>query len=292
MKPLATPEVLPPSTPLVHQDDIKEWDRSLRGAVDGHRSTLVEIAYYGAKLRSANGWSKLGFADEDDYRQDVGMGEKTWKDYLKLGERLSHLSLEEMSRLTFNAARLLTKVDSRIWQEYSWAEEAALLAPREFAMLVDQRNRQANPSAALETSTSLNIRIGISQLEPMEQRIQTIRKQRKLQSAAAVVDYALQAAERQSTVVQKISNLESTFSELAKVWQPDAPWSTQLSEPDSEREARLKAGALAGLNDAAVLSQRLTRKILRSLKELHEVLPEASDDKVEPANPISHAAAR
>lgn len=293
MRPVPVAEVLSPSTPIFHQDDIESWNLQLRQAVDGHRNTLVEIAYYGAKIRAANGWEKLGFVDEDGYREDVGLGEKTWKEYLKLGERLSHLSLEQMSRLTFKAARLLTRVDGQIWSEFAWAEEAALLPAREFAMLVDQRNREVNPAIKIEARGRLSVEVGLSQLEPMERKIESLKKQCRLQSTAAAVNYALEAAERQSSLIQRVANLESSINELARLWQTSAPWSTELSEPDSERDARLKAGAPTGLSDAAVLSQRITRRILRSLKEFHEVLPETSQSATSKSHkPDSTSAAR
>lgn len=285
MRPAATPEILPPSQPVIDQDDIAQWDQGLRRAVDGHRSTLVEIAYYGSRIRSANGWEKLGFADENEYRENIGLGESTWKEYLKLGDRLSHLGLSDMMRLTFKSARLLTKVDPKIWPEYAWTEEAALLPAREFAMLVDQRNREAGSSIKQESKGKITLDMPLTKVAGVERRIDTLKRRQKLQTTTATIEYALAAAERERSVNHVMEAIRSDMKQLNRLWEPGTPWAESLKESEEERDVRLTKGARpASLSDAAQLSQRLTRSILKSMREIHEVLPEASQSSA-PADP-------
>ena len=98
MRPALQPETIQPAS--IPQNEIAEWYDGLSQAVSAHRNSLVEIAYYGYRIRQSGQWEAIGFEGEDHCRQHLGISEKTWNQYLGLGERLIHLSLKEMQLLT------------------------------------------------------------------------------------------------------------------------------------------------------------------------------------------------
>lgn len=259
-----------PTAPAPLNPELAAWDRAIRNSVSGYRNALVEVAYYGRRIMDTpGGWHELGYDSEDAYRDSLGLTRRTWKKYLLLGARLSHLTLAEMKSLTVQSADLLTSVHPQIWEEFAWVEEAHLLPAKEFGMLIEQRNSELGHQVIIDPKVKFTVEITKSQLAQTERRIATLRKQHRLQSAAATLNYALDAAEREKAIASKVSGLESTVAELARLWQ-----STQLVESAEEKEIRLDEGAIS-LTDAGILSRKLTRQIMRSLETLHALYPEA-----------------
>lgn len=250
------------------------WFTSLSRAATSHRNSMVEIAYYGHRIAAADAWQELGFRDEDHCRQHLGFPESTWTGYMRLGDRLSMLTLEQMTQLTQTAARQLTRIHPKIWEEYSWVEEAKLLPARDFQTLVDSRNKEVSPMALSEPKSNVTIQVPMSQRKVIEARIEKLRRGNRLTTTAATLSHIVAAAESQADVTSQLINLESQVAELARLWQPDAPWSTSLSESSSEQELRLAGDHVPeSLAEAAILSQRLVRRLLKSMEALHAVLP-------------------
>jgi hypothetical protein len=283
MKPSAPAPAPPKVTAAVVASGtgIVEIYAQFKGAVERHRFSIVEMAFYGRRLKAAEDWEALGFRDEEHFRNHHGLSEQRWRDCLTLGERLGQLTLEQARELTVEAARYLTKIHPRIWEEYSWLDEARLLPPREFGMLVEQRNHESAPTRLAEPRANVMVQVPVSQRNAIERRLGSIRKYHSLPSAGAALDYSIRAAERERQVQSKLMGLEEELSKLARLWSPDVPWSVNLSESTAELEKRLTSGDSSSMSEAAALSQRLMGRILKSLEAVHEVLPEANQPTVD-----------
>lgn len=282
MKPSAPAPASPQVTaPAATGTGIVETYAQFKSAIERHRFSTIQMAYYGRRLKAAEDWESIGFRDEEHFRNHHGLSEQRWRDCLMLGERLMGLTLEQACDLTVDAARYLTKIHPRIWDEYSWLDEARLLPSREFGMLVEQRNHESSPARMVEPKANVMVQVPVSQRTAIERRLGNIRKYHKLQSAGAALEYSLRAAERERQVTSRLAGLEEEVAKLSRIWNPEGPWSVSLTESTDELEKRLAEGQSGSLSEAAALSQRLMSRILKSLEAVHEVLPETSQSTVD-----------
>jgi len=107
------------------------------------KTSLMLIAYWGCRVREADGWNELGFADEDTCRKYLGIPQSTWYKYLRIGEALYNLTFDDLQQITVGNAELLITVDHAIWADYPWVAEAKRLTSDEFAENIVMRNQTA-----------------------------------------------------------------------------------------------------------------------------------------------------
>lgn len=162
---------------------------------------MMEIAYYGYRLRQADSWAELGFESEENCYEELGIPQATWNRYLLLGERLAQLTLEQLRSLSLTSAQWLARVNSRIWNEYAWVEEARLLTAHDFAALVEQRNADckllAAKSAVTEGTVEFKVRVAPSRMRSFKQRLEKLRQVYDVRSVADALERALAAAEKE-----------------------------------------------------------------------------------------------
>lgn len=232
----------------------QEIDQLLRKSVKALRNSLVETAYFSFQLDSRDDWASLGFADGAEYAATgLGLNESTWETYLLLGERLSPLSLDQMRELSIAAARLITTISAKIWKEFDWLTEARILSSREFAGLVASRTKDLKLQGAglkglPEQSVKITVQIPASQQDRMEQRIESLRRARRLSSLSEALDLAMSAAEREPLLASRIEALAKASQELERVWE-QIPVEQDIPE-------------------AVMTTQRLARRIERAIKDL------------------------
>jgi hypothetical protein len=260
--------VVRPSQEITHSggETTQEIYSLLKKSVTRLRNAMVETAYFAYQLAARDEWSKLGFEDEEACRESLGLAESTWATYLLLGERLSSLTLDQMRELSVGCCRLITTISAKIWDEYAWVEEARVLSTREFSALVGQRNRDwkiAGRVGVAEPRAALTVQVPISQQQGLEQRIESLRRVRRLRSSSEALDQALAAAEREPVVVSQIELLAKAAAELERVWE------MLPQESAEEKEERYARGeGMNSVAEAASRTLRLTRKMLKVVKEL------------------------
>jgi len=273
------PSLVPTKFPIQPQPQIMasgelsspEMFAKVRSAATKLRNSLVEIAFYGWKLRQRQAWQELGFVDEDAAREDLGLSQSMWGTYMILGERLEGLTMDQMSTVTVEAARLLTRIHPNVWAEYAWLQEARALPMRKFALLVEQRNQQASPKALVEPRVIMDIKVPVTQKQRLDDRMQVLRKQQNLTTNAATLDYALGAAEREAQLRAEIAALQQQVTSLAELWPANQPWSANVGNESPEEQAERIATGQAPLTTAAHHTQDLTTKIRQSLEAINAV---------------------
>lgn len=257
------PSTLPPSTAPISLSDIYQRFSTL---VHQERRTAGELAFLAFRLWTANEWEALGFADADAFCSQLGISENWWKRNVVLGEKLQHLTLAEIQSLTQTAMESLVRVHPSIWSEYAWIEEAKVLAPREFKMLVMQRNEQVARRQLSEPRTQLTLRVPLIQHPVLERRLEAIRRQEKLGSTAEALTFALESVDRADLMADTLAEIQRQVGELSRIQE-------SLKESQSEKEARFESGTDDG-SAARAKAQKLTASILRTIGESNAVCKE------------------
>lgn len=250
------PVVLPPSTAPVTVGDTFQRFSAL---VQTHRRTAGELAYLAYRLESANEWQALGFSDVEGMCDALGITEQWWKRCVLLGERLQHLTLTEIQTLSSAAMDSLTRVHPSLWNEYAWVEEAKVLQPKEFRMLVSQRNEQVTKSQLSEPRTQLMLRVPLSQHPVLERRLEMIRKQERLGSTAEALTFALASVDRADLMTDTLTEIQRQVAELSRIQE-------SLRELPSEKDARLDGDK--GQVAARIRAQKLTAQIMRTIGDV------------------------
>ena len=255
------PVTLPPSNLPI---SLSELDARFRSLVTLQRKTCAEMAYVAFRLWQADEWESLGCDGPDAYCDAIGIGVNHFRNLVTLGDRLQHLTLQEMQNLTYAAMQWLAKVHPKIWDEYAWVEEAKALPSRDFAMLVAQRNEQITKTL-VEPRVSLTIRVPTSHQAAIERRLETIRRQEKLGSTAEALTYALESVDRAWRMADTLSEIQAKVAELNRI-------QDSLRETREELEMRLESGSDHA--DARARAQKLMTQIVRTIGEVVEVSAE------------------
>jgi hypothetical protein len=242
-QPTPTPHpTLRPTLSPTGGESAQELDQQLQRSTTAFKNAFVEIAYISHKLYEMDDWAGIGFRDAEGYFSARGLS--SWKMYVLLGQRLSPLSLDEMRTLTIGAARLLAQIPGKLWDEFSWVDEARLLPMKTFAGLV--RDRGAAAKGVAEPKASLSLSVPLRELDGLERRFDLLRRQHHLATPAATLDFMLRVAELGPGVVTTAERLNQTTAELERV----------LDSPEEGVDSGLEAA-------------RLVAKLKRHLKELH-----------------------
>lgn len=134
---LPSPEILSP------RPDLRPHMEGLRTGAKYLKTGTMYIAYHGARLRAADGWKDFGFESEEDCRDKLGIPRSTWYKFIRIGEALIALSLEDLQQITIGNAELLIQVAPELWADYPWVQEAKRLSGGAFAELIVMRNQTA-----------------------------------------------------------------------------------------------------------------------------------------------------
>jgi hypothetical protein len=246
---------------------IADLDARFRQATTRARAALWEMVYYGYRLALAADWQKLGHESAESYIEQLGISPQTWLNYMVLGERLEHLTLAEMQGLKLGTMTQLAKVRPELWQEYAWVEEAKALPPRDFAMIVAQRNRDLSTKPLAEPRADVRVSMPISQQVAVARRLDQIRRKQQLATTGDALIVAVAAVDRAALLEDTLSEVKQRVAELERLWRPDQPGLAGMVESEAEKAARLDRGETA-LSDAAARTQQLTRMLLKDLREV------------------------
>src|SRR5271165_870999 len=257
---------------------IPELDQRFRAATTKARAALWEMVYYGHMLEQAQAWPGLGFDSGEAYAEHHGISAATWNNYMVLGDRLGHLSLAEMQGLRLQTMTELAKIHPSLWDEYAWIEEAKALPPRDFAMIVAERNRQAAPKPLAEPRADVRVSLPLSQQVAVARRLDQIRRKQRLHSTGDALLVAIAAVDRAGILEDTLAEVKSRVAELERLWRPDQPGLAGLVESPAERAARVDRGDTS-LSDAATRTQQLARMLLKDLRDLD--VPMATADATE-----------
>lgn len=284
-----SPSLVTSATPSP-SDDLRAWATRCVAAADRARNAVVEMAYYGYRLRQAGNWAATGFDSEDTFRERLGVSARKWEhQYMILGQRIAHLPLESLQFLTIVKAEQLSLIHPRVWAEYAWLEEARQLDARQFRDLVEERNREArllgSPGiAVVEPSMTLSLEMATSRCREIERKLLRLRRACQFKSQVNVLEAALIALEEQEFRGDKLREANELSRDLA------ALWTEMLATTESAAESTLRYEGIElpvpPLLACARRSQSLVTKLTRLLSHL-----KGATDVVEDHGPESSPAA-
>jgi hypothetical protein len=239
----------PPRADITHTggETALELVHGFTQATVSYRNGLLEMAHYGFRLHEMDDWAAAGFAGgEQEFLSSHGLSASSWETYLLLGRRLTHLTLDQMRGISAASAKLLTKISEKLWPEFAWVEEARLLPTSEFARMVDQRvgSIGKQKKSLAEPKSAISLSVPLLQRDQLERRIDCLRRQHRLTTPLAALDFMLRTCEQGPGVVTSIERLDQSTLELERI----------LDSPEAESE----------MGEAT----RLMNKIRRHLKEL------------------------
>jgi len=125
---------------LPSKQEILNYFTQLRAVVKSYHRAVRAIAYYGSRIRNCEGWTVLGYESEDTMRLELDVPESTFYKWIKIGTMLPGLALEDLNSICTTNLELMTQIDTELWPEYPWVEDAKSSSPKEFASLITSRN--------------------------------------------------------------------------------------------------------------------------------------------------------
>jgi hypothetical protein len=125
----------------VSEIEASELDKQIRGAIRDSNRSFARLAYYGWRLKLANGFEALGFKNEYVYMATLGIGKTRWFEAVAVGQALSSLSLEDLEKIPIDQAVLLLSVKPELKTMYPWVEEAQTDDFITLARKIEDRNR-------------------------------------------------------------------------------------------------------------------------------------------------------
>lgn len=198
-------------------ETVQELAAGFAQGSNSHRNGLIEMAHFGYRLHEMDDWAATGFAGEEEFFSSHGLSASTWKTYLVLGERLSHLTLTQTRGISVSVARLITTINAKLWEEYAWVEEARLLSTKEFAQLAEKRLGGAMGRKGLaEPKAALSVSVPLRQREKFERRIDLVRKHNHLKTPAETLDYILGLAENAPALITSLEKMDQAGMELRR----------------------------------------------------------------------------
>jgi hypothetical protein len=142
-------EIIPPLS-LSQKSELVMRDTAIRKASASIRSSKCVIAFHGWRLHKSNRWHDLGYASEESYREAAGITPHMWDLCLTVGKLLEPLTLEQLTEIGIEKGILLTHVNSDLWFDFPWLQDAKRMSERDFRDVVTLRNRSLDSPEATE----------------------------------------------------------------------------------------------------------------------------------------------
>ncbi len=189
---------------------------------------MAEIAYYGWRLRYAMGgttgatgdlWPTVGFESEDEFRESLGIPESTFYSWLRIGQILCNLSLEELKQIKPTNAKLLTQVDPALVADYPWVREAKTLSSDEFAMLISQRNKQKG--IAKEPTLYFRVKVPATAKKFLEETVERFRVEHELVSSAEALEMLVADVHDRPNAMNSMKKAAELVNNAMTQLQPD-----------------------------------------------------------------------
>lgn len=132
---------------------VQQLDQKIRSAIRAYNQSFAHLAYFGWRLKLANGFEELGFEDERAYMISLGVRKSWWYSAVAIGQLLQTMALEEIEKIQVGQLLLLLDVEPEIRSQYPWAQEAATDGFTELARKINDRNVLVPGSRRVPTAT-------------------------------------------------------------------------------------------------------------------------------------------
>jgi hypothetical protein len=199
---------LPPAGEVLSPEHspVTEYHEELIRASHALRRSLMRIAYYGFRIRLSEGWAMLGFEPgprgEEAYRESLGIPRSTWYKYLRIGQGLHQLSLEDLERIPVSNAELLIQVNPALTHEFPWVHEAKTKTPAQLAQLVADRNKAAGDDR--EPLSTMVLKVPILAKRAMEDMLESFQHKHELSSKGQALELLIADLHRDANLLAAV----------------------------------------------------------------------------------------
>lgn len=172
----------------LHFDAIKEG-----GGMSSKGSMMV--GYHAYRLKTEGLFGTLGFATEDEAREDAEVGESTWYVNIRLAEQFKELSEKKFVAMKQANAKALADLPDSKRYDPQWVKDASHKKIKDFVAMVDEAmNGKAKASDSKERSTSMKMDMPASRKLVIEEKAKEYAETRGLENAddlGKIVELAL-----------------------------------------------------------------------------------------------------
>ncbi len=154
--------------PSALDEQLKNAERDIDDAWVGLTKRSMLLGWQGSFIKRKNGWQRLGYEDEKDFRSRKGIGRSTWYKMVGLAERFPGLTKEQFMSMTIENAEQLSVAPLEARQNPDLLQAAATMTAREFEgeLVRDTAIREDKPVS--EVFVTMKWRIKQAQREVIE----------------------------------------------------------------------------------------------------------------------------
>lgn len=188
----------------LHFDAIKE------AGIMGSRSSML-IGYHAYRLKVEGLFGTLGFATEDEAREDAEVGESTWYANIRLAEQFKDLSEKKFVAMKQANAKALADLPDSKRYDPQWVKDASHKKVKDFEAMVDEvMNGKAKASDSKERSTSMKMDMPASRKLVIEEKAKVYADAHGLENAndlGKIFELALVEATEGETLIGAITTV-------------------------------------------------------------------------------------
>lgn len=250
---LPAPEILSP------RPEVREMFDKLKTASKYLKTSLMMIAFWGSRLRACDGFQDLGFSDENECREALGIPQSSWYRFLRVGEALYSLSFDDLIQIPTGNAVLLAGVIPEMMQSYDWVSDAKRLRPQEFAELIVMRNQSAGSNK--EPMTYVRFKVPFTAKDAIEEMVDAFADREGLRTRGHALEMLVADTYDRPNIGILMSRISHMLQECVH----------ELGRPNVPDERRLRY----------VEQLRLIRRLLHegSKEEIHKANTAAGDEE-------------
>ncbi len=205
-------EVMPPS-----DQPVDLFHRELVQAARNLKASLARIAYYGWRMRLAEGWicwgHEPGSRGEDAYRESLGIPRSSYFKFVRIGQALHQLSLADLERIPTTNAELLIQVDPTLIHDWPWVQEARTLKPKQFADLVASRNKTVGGQEPLST---IALKVPFLAKQAIEDMLEGFQQRHELSSKGQALELMIADRQHDSNLLTAVNQARQLLEGVQK----------------------------------------------------------------------------
>ena len=205
-------EVLDPEN-----EPIDQFHRELQSAARGLRMDLAKIAFYGWKMRLADGWTRFGFESgskgEEAYRESLDVPHSSWYKHVRIGQALHQLTLADHERIKVSNRELLMQVNPTIIHDFPWLSEAKVLKPKAFAELVASRNKTVGDKEPLST---IALKVPFLAKQAIEDMLESFQHRHELSSKGQALELMIADLQHDASLLSAVGQARKLLTGVAQ----------------------------------------------------------------------------
>jgi hypothetical protein len=251
---VANPSHIPQPEYLAPQEiDVEEYNCEIHAAAKSLRVSSMRIAFYGFRMKMADGWTAWGFESgprgEEAYIESVGIPRSTWFRLVRVGQAMHQLPLAELEKISVTNAEILLSVSPTILYDHNWVFEAKTLPSTKLAALVAERNKVAGDDR--EPLTILHFKVPVLAKQSIDEMLDVFKDKNMLSSRGQAIEFMVADLHDRTNLLASVDKalklIKGAYVGLS---------SKKISAPDEMYWIELAMEALSEAREKAVQAAR------------------------------------